>query len=79
MKRAIGFLIIILSIIGGLYVGGWLLFINPILEACQHFDAGTLTGTIVGVTIIKCVFASGVGTTIGYIGMLIGYVLASEE
>lgn len=79
MKKIIGFIIYILGIISGLYVGVWLLFINPIIEACQHFDAGTLTGTIIGVTVIKCIFAGGAGTTIMYIGTLIGYVLAASE
>ena len=29
------------------------MLIKPILEACAAFDAGTLTATIIGVTIIK--------------------------
>lgn len=71
MKIIIGWLVLIGSIVGGLYVGGWLMFIQPIIEACKHFDAGTLTGLIVGTTVLKCVFASAVGGIIIYIGSII--------
>ena len=65
------------SIIGGLYVGGWVMFIQPILEACKHFDAGTLTGLIVGTTVLKCIFASGVGGVIIYIGTIVSALIAA--
>lgn len=65
----------IVGIVGGLYVGCWSMFIKPIMDACQHFDAGTLTGMIVGATILKCLFASPVGVLIAYSGMIIGNVL----
>lgn len=39
-------------------VGAWLLFIKPIIAVCAAYDAGTLTGSMIGWTIIKClVFA----------------------
>jgi len=75
MKNFIGFLFIIVGIVGGLYIGGWMLFIQPIIEACQAFDTGTLTGTIVGITILKCFFASVVGSIIAYVGVLIGNLI----
>lgn len=43
MKKIFGVLLMIAGVVGGLYVGGWMLFIQPIIEACQAFDAGTLT------------------------------------
>ena len=52
--------------ISGLYVGGWLMLIQPIIEACKHFDAGTLTGVIIGATILKCIFAAFVGSLVYY-------------
>jgi hypothetical protein len=79
MKKIIGgVLLMIAGIVGGLYVGGWVLFIQPIIEACQAFDAGTLTGTIVGITVLKCIFASAVGSIIAYVGFLVGGVLATN-
>ena len=75
VKNMIGNLLIAVGVIGGLYVGGWIMFIQPIIETCKAFDAGTLTGLIVGVTVLKCIFASAVGTIIGYIGVLIGTLI----
>ena len=72
VKNIIGIIIMVLSIMGGLYVGGWLLFVQPIIEAFKMFDAGTLTALIVGTTVIKCVFAGTVGSIIAYVGVLIG-------
>ena len=78
MKKIIGVLLIIAGIVGGLYVGGWLMFIKPIIEACKAFDAGTLTGMTVGVTVLKCIFASFVGSIITYVGYLIGGRLVTK-
>lgn len=72
VKAVVGVVLMVLGIIGGIYVGGWLMFIQPILDACHHFDAGTLTGTIVGVTVLKCVFSGTVGWVIAAIGMGLG-------
>lgn len=71
MKVIIGWIVLIGSVVGGLYVGGWLMFIQPIIEACKAFDAGTLTGLIVGTTVLKCIFASTVGALIVWIGSAI--------
>lgn len=77
VKNMIGNLLVAEGVVGGLYVGGWIMFIQPIIEACKAFDAGTLTGLIVGVTVLKCIFASAVGTIISYIGVLIGSAVKS--
>lgn len=71
-KNIIGVLIMILGILGGLYVGGWVLFVQPIIEACKALDAGTLTALIVGTTVVKCIFAGTVGSIIAYVGVAIG-------
>ena len=71
MKVIIGWVVFIGSIVLGAYVGGWLMFIQPIIEACKAFDAGTLTGLIVGTTVLKCIFASTVGALIVWIGSAI--------
>mgnify|MGYP000934989999 CR=1 FL=1 len=75
MKKFIGILVIILGITLGLYIGGWLLFVQPIIQACIAFDAGVLTGLIVGTTILKCIFASCVGTLIAYLGIYVGSLI----
>lgn len=72
MRKILGVIIAITGIGLGLYVGGWLMFIKPIIACCMAFDAGALTGTMVGWTVIKCIFASFIGSIIGYVGILIG-------
>lgn len=75
MKYIIGWIVLIGSVVCGVYVGGWLMFIQPIIEACKAFDAGTLTGLIVGTTVLKCIFASTVGALIVWIGSSIATAL----
>lgn len=75
MKYIIGWIVFVGSIVLGAYVGGWMMFIQPIVEACKAFDAGTLTGLIVGVTVIKCIFASTIAGIIIYIGSAIATIL----
>ena len=64
MANVISWIVLIGSIVCGLYVGGWVMFIQPVVEVCKCFDAGTLTGAMIGLTIIKCVFASFVASVI---------------
>lgn len=61
----------IAGVLGGAYVGGWLMFIQPIMTACKAYDAGTLTGTIIGVTVLKCIFAGVVFAVVFYIGYIL--------
>lgn len=75
IKEVCSWVCLIGGIAIGLYVGGWVMFIRPIIEACRHFDAGTLTGVIVGVTILKCIFASTVGSLIVYVGSVLAKVI----
>lgn len=75
MKHIIGWIIFIGSLAFGMYVGGWMMFVQPIIEACKAFDAGTITGLIVGTTVLKCVFAGTVGGIIIYIGSTIATIL----
>lgn len=74
-KIIMGWSVLIGSIVGGLYVGGWLMFIQPIIEACKAFDAGTLTGLMIGITVLKCIYASAVSGFIVSIGSTISKAL----
>lgn len=60
LKVAIAIIIIIVGIASAIYYGVWVMFIQSILSACAAFDAGTLTATIVGWAVIKCILASTV-------------------
>ena len=73
MKRflnILGISIFIVSILNGAYVGGFLMFIKPIITCITAFDLGTLTGTMIGWSIVKCVFAGTVSGIIIYLGYI---------
>ena len=53
MKIAIN----IISMAIGFYTGIWSLFFKSIITACAMYDAGTLTGTYISWTILKCFLA----------------------
>ena len=75
IKIIFGVLIILSSWICASYVGGWILFIKPIITACIAFDNHALTGLIIGTTILKCLFSSAVFSVIIYLGSSIGMFL----
>lgn len=64
MKNILAVIVFILGVVLAGYTGGWLLFIKPIIDCCKAFDAGSLTGLMVGITVLKCVFASAVASII---------------
>ena len=57
MRNFISILVFVCGLAAACYFGGWVMLIKPILAACAAFDAGTLTATIIGVAIIKYLFA----------------------
>ena len=79
MKKLIGFLFFIGGILLGLYVGGWLLFVKPIIDVCIAIDNNTISAVIIGIAIIKCLLASFVGWIIAYLGITIGSVLLDNS
>lgn len=72
LKQITGVALMIYGVFSGLYVGGWLMFLKPILIAITAYDAGTLTGKIVFSTVIKCIFASVTGFLIFYLLFWLG-------
>lgn len=74
-RSIISMIVLIIGFLLALYVGGWLMFLKPIIYAVAAFDAGTLTGTIILWTIIKCILASFVSGVISYIGILIAILI----
>lgn len=53
MRETLFWITIIVGVALGIYAGGWLLFIKPIITVCAAYDVGTLTGSMIGWTIIK--------------------------
>ena len=79
MKHLIGILITIGSIILGIYVGVWVMCVQPIMDVCMAIDNHTISASIVGVAVIKILFSSVVGGLIAYIGTVIGTFLTSTK
>lgn len=76
MRNVLAVLIFIAGVLLACYVGGWVLFIKPILAACAAFDSGTLTATVLGVTVIKCLLASVVSSLIITVASVIAKISA---
>ena len=76
MKNIIAIIIIWLGCVLALYVGGWLMFIKPIINVVLAFQAGMVTGLMIALAIIKILFASIVGGIIAYIGFIIAAFIA---
>ena len=74
----LGLGIMILGIGLGLYVGGWLMFVKPIISCCIAYDAGVLTATKIGLTVIECILAGFVGKAIAWFVAAIGKAIAGE-
>lgn len=72
VRTVLGVLIMVVGFALAGYIGIWEMFIGPIIDACKHFDAGTLTGLMVGKTIIKCIFASTVSSLIAWVSYFTG-------
>lgn len=75
IKSFLSIVIFICAIIIAGYVGIWSMFIQPIIGCCQAYDTNTLTGTMIGITIIKCIFASTISSIIFYVGLIISQIL----
>ena len=74
----LGIAVYAISIIIGFYVSIWVMLVEPIIYACQCFDAGTLTATIIGITIIKILLSGFVGTLIMFIGFAIAFFISNR-
>lgn len=77
-RHFLGIIFMILGVILGLYVGGWWMFVVPIITCCEAYDAGVLTASMVGWSVIKCLLAGFVGRFIYVVITSIGKVVAGE-
>ena len=79
IQGTIALIIWVFGVISSLYVGGWLMFIKPIIACCAAFDAGTLTGMMIGISVLKCIFGSFVGGIIFLICHVIAMLLVTKN
>lgn len=59
-----GLIVFALGIILCLYVSLWIMMIQPIMACCNAFDADTLTGAMIGRTILSVIFSGTVGSCV---------------
>ena len=72
MRNAIGWTLIALGALLGLYVGVWVLFIGGIMGIASAIDLGTVTGILVTTNILKIIFAGLGGYLCFFIPALVG-------
>lgn len=77
-RNFLGIILMIIGIILGLYVGGWWMFVVPIITCCEAYDVGVLTASMIGWSVIKCILAGFVGRFIYVVFASIGKVVAGE-
>lgn len=78
VRDFLGAIVYAISIIIGFYVGIWVMLIEPIIYACQCLDAGTLTATIIGITIIKILLSGFAATLVMLVGFAIAYFISNK-
>ena len=69
MKQIIGILVAIAGIILGIYVGVWLMFVGGIIQIVNSINPANGLGIALG--ILRIAFC-GIGTSIAYLGVVIG-------
>ena len=72
MRKLIGTLIILLSIVGALYLGGWVMFIGGIADIVDAIQKDPVEGVDIGVGILKIIFASFVGAVVFFVFSFVG-------
>lgn len=74
-KLTIGMIILLAS-----YVGGWLMFVKPISDVLCAYNAGTASGILILVSILKCIFAPVVASVILGVGAVVAnYIYCTED
>lgn len=71
--------IVIISIICGLYVGGYLMLILPIINIANAIDAGVVTAKLIAINGINILLSGVVGLVIIFFGTLFGIFITSDD
>jgi len=78
MKYIIGMLFIIAGVLGGIYLGLWVMFVGGILAIAKAIDTHMITSTLIAINLIKIFLSSVVGYLVAMVGICIGTVIAGE-
>ena len=71
-RAIIGLLIIVISVLGGLYVGEWIFFVGGIVEVIEAIKATPVEAVGIAVGILKVVVAGVAGFTVAIVGAMFG-------
>lgn len=77
MRRLLGVVLILVAILGGLYVGGWLFFIKAIADIIVAIKSGIIAMDI-AIGIAKIVIGIPVVTTIAWLIGMVGLAMATN-
>jgi hypothetical protein len=77
-NAALGLLIIVASVLFGVYVGGYLMFYGGIVQFIGAFQATPVSASDIAIGIIKVVFAGAGGVWVAFIGAAFGAAIASK-
>lgn len=75
MKELIGFLIIVVGVVFGLYMGLWVFFIGGVIDIIQQIRAEDLNVMATAWGIVKCMSAGFVGWLSAIIFILPGVII----
>jgi len=78
MKKIIGGLLIVIGVLSGLYVGGYLMFIKGMIQLVQSITPEVIPNSIAWGA-AKIFFAGFVGTIVGYMFGFPGIMLINSD
>lgn len=77
-NAALGLLIIVASVLLGVYVGGYLMFYGGIVQVIEAFQATPISASDIAIGIIKVFFAGVGGIWVAFLGAAFGAAVASK-
>lgn len=79
MKKVFGVILMILSVVLGLYVGVWLCFIGGIIDVVNEIQSliadKSVDGVVVGWGVVKIIFSGFLGSVTFYALFFPGYTM----
>jgi hypothetical protein len=78
MKTILGILFVLAGVVGGLYVGVYLMFICGIIQIIEQIRAENLQASIVALGIVKIMFAGLVGYLSGFVLVFTGLAIIED-
>lgn len=75
MRILVGTGIMILGIILGVYVGGWVMFVGGIVQFINSIASTPIYALGIAIGIVRIIFASMVGWLVASVGIVVGKII----